>query len=189
MLPASVVILENHPLALRTIMAQVGEVLPEAALTYSGEDVRAAVAAVGAHPAGTLVLLDLTLGAAESPAEVTRALVASGGTVIIISANEDVDLVADAVAAGAYAFIPKRHLGRQLPSALAALGEGRGWLSPDFAGVLASAAATRLDQATTTALLLYAAGFPDSWISERVGWPVEEVQQRLLAGAGFSPPA
>jgi hypothetical protein len=57
---------------------------------------------------------------------------------------------------------------------------GRPWISPDFAAVLVpvDGSTVSLDPTAERALVLYAAGLPESMIAARIGVDVEQV--RLL---------
>ena len=105
----------------------------------------------------------------------------AGIPVVMISAHEQALLVQEAVIAGASAYVPKRSIIDQLAEAVTAAELDQPWMSHDFAAVLVPVEGTTvaLEPTAERALVLYAAGLPDSMIASRTGLDPDQVRPHL----------
>lgn len=165
---------------LRAITDHLSTAFPSATIAYKGVGLADALAAVAAASV-TCAIVDLDLGDGRTPAETVTQLRDAGLPVVMISAHEQSLLVQDAIVAGAAAYVPKRSLIDQLADAISAAELGQAWISPDFAAVLVpvEGSPVALDPQAERALVLYAAGLPDSMIASRMGIEAAAVRPLL----------
>ncbi len=176
----SFIVLEDHPLVLGAITDHLSTSFPGATMAYTGAHLHESLA-VAENAQATCAVVDLDLGDGRSPAEIVMRLKDVEVPVVMISAHEQALLVQAAVSAGATAYVPKRSIIDQLAEAVVAVELGQPWISPDFAAVLVPVAGSTvsLDPTAERALVLYAAGLPESMIASRIGLEVEQVRPLL----------
>ena len=176
----SFIVLEDHPLVLGAITDHLSTSFPGATMAYTGAHLQEALA-VAANAEATCAIVDLDLGDGRSPAEIVMCLRDADVPVVMISAHEQALLVQAAVSAGATAYVPKRSIIDQLAEAVVAVELGRPWISPDFAAVLVpvDGSTGSLDPTAERALVVYAAGLPESVVAARIGVDVERVRPLL----------
>lgn len=177
------VILENHPLVLDQIMAQMNAASLAIDVLYAGDSPAAALATVD-RSSPPIALVDLDLGDNIEIADVVRGLRSANVPVVLMSAAVSPAAVQRGLAAGAAAFVHKRSLTHDLPRIIASVEQGIPWMSPDFAACLVPAEGqpSRVEPMTVRALTLFAGGLPLNVIAARLALPDDEVR-RLLVGA------
>ena len=176
----SFIVLEDHPLVLGAITDHLSTAFAGATIAYRGAHVLEALDLADLEDA-TCAIVDLDLGDGRAPADTVMHLRDAGIPVVMISAHEQALLVQEAVNAGAWAYVPKRSIIDQLAEAVTAAELDQPWLSPDFAAVLVPVDGSRvaLDPLAERALVLYAAGLPNSMIAARTGIEPDQVRPLL----------
>jgi DNA-binding NarL/FixJ family response regulator len=168
-------IVDDHGLFTDALTAWTAENLPDAQVVYAGPD-------PAQVPAGTeLVLLDIDLGEGARPADaITADLVATGSTVLLVSAIGDPVRVRPALAAGAIGYVPKKAGTPVLAEAIRSARAGEVPLSPDLAAVMMSSAARpELSGQEEVALRLYASGLKLEAVARRMGISPHTVREYL----------
>jgi DNA-binding NarL/FixJ family response regulator len=176
----SFIVLEDHPLVLGAITDHLSTAFPASTFTYRGAHLHEALEL--AHSTETTcAIVDLDLGDGRAPSDNVLRLRDAGIPVVMISAHEQALLVQEAVHAGASVYVPKRSIIDQLAEAVVAVELGRPWISPDFAAVLVpvDGSTVSLDPTAERALMLYAAGLPESMIASRLEIDIEQVRPLL----------
>jgi two-component system, NarL family, uhpT operon response regulator UhpA len=173
--PRRLAIVDDHELFADALRVWVTESLERVEVVYAGPDPRSV-------PDGTdLVLLDIDLGADESPAEdVTAGLVERGIAVLLVSSVGDAELIRPAIAAGALGYVPKREGGDVLHEAVDAALQGQIYVSPDLAAVMmVSIGRPEFSAQERTALRLYASGLKLDAVSRRMNVSPSTVREYL----------
>lgn len=144
-----ILIIEDHPLYSEGLGLLLREIFPDATVERTGQ-AAAALACLEHDEAFDLVLLDLKMpgfdGRNALPALRSRHPTAS---VIVVSADEDLDTIRACIDAGASGYVPKSARKEILAAALAVVGDGGIYLPPTLR--MASASVPRPSTLSLTA--------------------------------------
>lgn len=153
-----IAILEDHPLMLRALSANLALQLPDLEFIYQGKSIADATSAISAGGCD-LALLDLDLGDGIPPIQNLEKLLATGTPVLIVSALAEQFLVRQALTNGASGFISKNANEATLLDAVKSIISGENYMSPDIATILLSDKTDPgLSAQEKQALSLYASG-------------------------------
>ncbi|NMH61105.1 response regulator transcription factor [Alteromonas ponticola] len=123
-------IADDHPLFREAMMSALQPHFPDSTM-YQAYDLESMLTALQEHPSIELILLDLTMpGCAYFNGLITLREKYPKIPIAVISATEEVDVVALVMDLGANAYIPKSGSIAQVAEALSAVKEGEKWL-PD----------------------------------------------------------
>lgn len=153
-----IAILEDHPLMLRALSANLALQLPDIEFIYQGKSIADATSAISAGGCD-LALLDLDLGDGIPPIQNLEKLLATGTPVLIVSALAEQFLVRQALTNGASGFISKNANEATLLDAVKSIISGENYMSADIATILLSDKTDPgLSAQEKQALSLYASG-------------------------------
>jgi DNA-binding NarL/FixJ family response regulator len=153
-----IAILEDHPLMLRALSANLALQLPDLEFIYQGKSIADATSAIRAGGCD-LALLDLDLGDGIPPIQNLEKLLATGTPVLIVSALAEQFLVRQALTNGASGFISKNANEATLLDAVKSIISGENYMSADIATILLSDKTDPgLSAQEKQALSLYASG-------------------------------
>jgi DNA-binding NarL/FixJ family response regulator len=153
-----IAILEDHPLMLRALSANLALQLPDIEFIYQGKSIADATSAISAGGCD-LALLDLDLGDGIPPIQNLEKLLATGTPVLIVSALAEQFLVRQALTNGASGFISKNANEATLLDAVKSIISGENYMSADIATILLSDKTDPgLSVQEKQALSLYASG-------------------------------
>jgi DNA-binding NarL/FixJ family response regulator len=136
----NILVVEDQPMVREVLVAVVNRALRAPKVRAVG-DLESALEAARATPPDA-VLLDLGLPGCQGIDSVKRFREAFPEVaIVVVSSNEDGQTIADACAAGASGYLPKRLTPAGLMKALAGtrLGQDPGWLVHELSGALGSA--------------------------------------------------
>ncbi len=162
------VIVDDHALFHQALVAWLEANEPSIGIAYAGQDLDAALAAA---PDADVVLLDLDLGPDVPPlAELVALFQAADCRVLIVSALGSPAVVRAGLAAGAQGYMSKRESPADLLTAVRAVADGEGFLTPEMASILAEAPGEVPDLSIQelTALRLYASGMKLDSVARRM---------------------
>ena len=175
-----VAVVDDHPIILESaaswIMADEGDIR----LVATG----ASVAALLAGPGGRadVVLLDLDLGDGTTVDGNVAAIVAAGPAVLVLSASDRPAAVRTAMRAGARGYVLKNEQSERIRSAIREVADGRDWISPQLAHILATddtADLPALSQQERRTLQLYATGMPMKSVARKMAISEDTAKQYL----------
>ena len=174
----SFVILEDHPLLLTAITAQVRGLYPEGEIVYEGKDV---IAAAEFCDANTVAIVDLDLGDNRTAADVVAIIAAKGARILVVSALGQASTIESVMIAGAHGYMSKRANSAEFKEAIEAVRLGGDWMSPEVAGALASIKSGRVNLSSQErkALVLYASGLKLEAVAHRMGLAPSTVKEYL----------
>ncbi len=153
-----IAILEDHPLMLRALSANLALQLPDTEFIYQGKSIADATSVISAGGCD-LALLDLDLGDGIPPIQNLEKLLATGTPVLIVSALAEQFLVRQALTNGASGFISKNANEATLLDAVKSIISGENYMSADIATILLSDKTDPgLSAQEKQALSLYASG-------------------------------
>ncbi len=153
-----IAILEDHPLMLRALSANLALQLPDIEFIYQGKSIADATSVISAGGCD-LALLDLDLGDGIPPIQNLEKLLATGTPVLIVSALAEQFLVRQALTNGASGFISKNANEATLLDAVKSIISGENYMSADIATILLSDKTDPgLSAQEKQALSLYASG-------------------------------
>ena len=153
-----IAILEDHPLMLRALSANLALQLPDIEFIYQGKSIADATSVISAGGCD-LALLDLDLGDGIPPIQNLEKLLATGTPVLIVSALAEQFLVRQALTNGASGFISKNANEATLLDAVKSIISGENYMSADIATILLSDKTDPgLSVQEKQALSLYASG-------------------------------
>lgn len=153
-----IAILEDHPLMLRALSANLALHLPDVEFIYQGKSIADATSVIIANGCD-LALLDLDLGDGIPPIQNLEKLLATGTPVLIVSALAEQFLVRQALTNGASGFISKNANEATLLDAVKSIISGENYMSADIATILLSDKTDPgLSVQEKQALSLYASG-------------------------------
>ena len=153
-----IAILEDHPLMLRALSANLALQLPDLEFIYQGKSIADATSVISAGGCD-LALLDLDLGDGIPPIQNLEKLLATGTPVLIVSALAEQFLVRQALTNGASGFISKNANEATLLDAVKSIISGENYMSADIATILLSDKTDPgLSAQEKQALSLYASG-------------------------------
>jgi DNA-binding NarL/FixJ family response regulator len=153
-----IAILEDHPLMLRALSANLALQLPDIEFIYQGKSIADATSVISACGCD-LALLDLDLGDGIPPIQNLEKLLATGTPVLIVSALAEQFLVRQALTNGASGFISKNANEATLLDAVKSIISGENYMSADIATILLSDKTDPgLSAQEKQALSLYASG-------------------------------
>ena len=153
-----IAILEDHPLMLRALSANLALHLPDVEFIYQGKSIADATSVISAGGCD-LALLDLDLGDGIPPIQNLEKLLATGTPVLIVSALAEQFLVRQALTNGASGFISKNANEATLLDAVKSIISGENYMSADIATILLSDKTDPgLSVQEKQALSLYASG-------------------------------
>jgi len=153
-----IAILEDHPLMLRALSANLALHLPDVEFIYQGKSIADATSVISAGGCD-LALLDLDLGDGIPPIQNLEKLLATGTPVLIVSALAEQFLVRQALTNGASGFISKNANEATLLDAVKSIISGENYMSADIATILLSDKTDPgLSAQEKQALSLYASG-------------------------------
>ena len=153
-----IAILEDHPLMLRALSANLALQLPDIEFIYQGKSIADATSVISAGGCD-LALLDLDLGDGIPPIQNLEKLLATGTPVLIVSALAEQFLVRQALTNGASGFISKNANEATLIDAVTSIISGENYMSADIATILLSDKTDPgLSAQEKQALSLYASG-------------------------------
>jgi len=153
-----IAILEDHPLMLRALSANLALHLPDVEFIYQGKSIADATSVISAGGCD-LALLDLDLGDGIPPIQNLEKLLATGTPVLIVSALAEQFLVRQALTNGASGFISKNANEATLIDAVTSIISGENYMSADIATILLSDKTDPgLSAQEKQALSLYASG-------------------------------
>ena len=153
-----IAILEDHPLMLRALSANLALKLPDIEFIYQGKSIADATSVISAGGCD-LALLDLDLGDGIPPIQNLEKLLATGTPVLIVSALAEQFLVRQALTNGASGFISKNANEATLLDAVKSIISGENYMSADIATILLSDKTDPgLSVQEKQALSLYASG-------------------------------
>lgn len=164
-----VVILDDHGLFYTAVAAWLGNEAPDVRVSYSGDDLDAALAAARDSD---VVLLDLDLGANSPPvASLVRSFNDAGARVLVVSALGSAKVIRAAMAAGALGFLTKHADMADLLAGIRAVAAGEVHLTRDLASALAEEPAEVPDFSAQQirALRLYASGMKEVSVARAMG--------------------
>ena len=173
-----VAVVDDHPIILDGITGWV-------AVPDSGISVIATAATVDALLAGAgrgadVVLLDLDLRDGTTAEQNVATVRAAGPAVLVLSASDKPAAVRDAMRAGARGYVLKNEEATELRAAIRAAADGKDWVSPRLAYILATDDAPdrpALSVQETRTLRLYATGLPIKGVARRLGISEETAKQ------------
>lgn len=174
----SFVILEDHPLLLTALTAQIRGLYPDDHIAYEGKDV---IAAAEFCDADTVAIVDLDLGDNRTAADVVAIIAARGARILVVSALGEAETIQSVMIAGAHGYMSKRANGAQFREAIDAVRLGGDWMSPEVAGAIASIKTGRvnLSNQERKALVLYASGLKLETVARRMGLAPSTVKEYL----------
>jgi DNA-binding NarL/FixJ family response regulator len=163
-LKLSFVILEDHPLLLTALGAQIRDLYPECPVVYEGKDV---IAAADFCNKDTVAIVDLDLGDNRKAADVVAIIVAKGASVLVVSALGEPSTIESVMIAGAHGYMTKRANSGEFKEAIA--------------GAIASIKTGRvsLSNQERKALVLYASGLKLETVAHRMGLAPSTVKEYL----------
>ena len=133
-------LIDDHALFRDALGLLIGARHPRLELLQSG-DLAGGLALLAAHPDLRLVLLDLNLPDSQGPAAIERLRAqAPAARVVVLSADDRPETVAQAIEQGACGFVPKTARGEALSRALQVTLEGGVYLPPSAAALPAAPA-------------------------------------------------
>ncbi len=133
-------LIDDHTLFRDALGLLIGARHPKLELLQSG-DLAGGLAQLAAHPDVGLVLLDLNLPDSDGPAAIERLRAqAPAARVVVLSADDRPETVAQAIEQGACGFVPKTARGEVLSQALQVTLEGGVYLPPSAAPLPAAPA-------------------------------------------------
>ncbi|MBU6272712.1 MAG: response regulator transcription factor [Betaproteobacteria bacterium] len=137
--PRRFLVCDDHPIVAEAI-ADCLELAMPGSLISRVSTLQAALAALRAHPAFDLVVLDLGLPDAQGLSAVREAREADPmSPVVVVSGSDEPSLILAAIEAGAMGFVPKSADRRTLVSALTTVAGGALYLPPDLPGAPSAA--------------------------------------------------
>lgn len=174
----SFVILEDHPLLLTALAAQVRGLYPDSKIAYEGKDV---IAAAEFCDTNTVAIVDLDLGDNRTAADVVAIISAKGARILVVSALGQAQTIESVMIAGAHGYMSKRANGAQFKEAIDAVRLGGDWMSPEVAGAIASIKTGRvnLSNQERKALVLYASGLKLETVAHRMNLAPSTVKEYL----------
>ncbi len=173
-----VAVVDDHPIILDGITSWLNSAGAGMRVVGTAPTVDALLAGPGrrAH----VVLLDLDLGDGTGVQHNVAAVMATGPAVLVLSASDKPVSVRSAIRAGALGYVLKSDETSQVAAAIRAVAEGKDWISPRLAYILATDDAPdrpALSPQETRALRLYATGMPLKSVARRMGLSEETVKQ------------
>lgn len=174
----SFVILEDHPLLLTALGAQVRGLYPTSQIVYEGKDV---IAAANFCDSNTVAIVDLDLGDNRTAADVVAIIAAKSARILVVSALGEASTIESVLIAGAHGYMSKRASGAEFKEAIDAVRLGGDWMSPEVAGAIASIKSGRvkLSNQERKALVLYASGLKLETVAHRMGLASSTVKEYL----------
>lgn len=165
----SFILLEDHPLVLESLLAQLSLRYANPKIVYKGSDVLAAVAA-HRDTSATIAIVDLDLGDGRAPADVISLLKALEIPVLVVSALAEPSTVQAVMIAGADGFVSKRAQTSELLDAVESILRGDSFVSPELAGALLARRSQNisLSEQEQRALVLYASGLKLDAVARRM---------------------
>jgi DNA-binding NarL/FixJ family response regulator len=130
-LKLSFVILEDHPLLLTALGAQIRDLYPECPVVYEGKDV---IAAADFCNKDTVAIVDLDLGDNRKAADVVAIIVAKGASVLVVSALGEPSTIESVMIAGAHGYMTKRANSGEFKEAIEAGSCRRNCINQDRTG-------------------------------------------------------
>jgi two-component system, NarL family, nitrate/nitrite response regulator NarL len=173
-----VAVVDDHPIILDGVTGWLTSATTGMRVVGTAATVDALLAGPGrlAH----VVLLDLDLGDGTAVQDNVAAVMATGPAVLVLSASDKPASVRSAIRAGALGYVLKSEEMPQVAAAIRAVAEGKDWISPRLAYILATDEAPDrpvLSPQETRALRLYATGMPLKSVARRMGLSEETVKQ------------
>lgn len=166
--PLYFAILDDHPLVRDGISFHLRFNFPGSFIAYSGEVVREAISAVS-HVDRRVAIVDLDLGTGIAPAEVVSSFSLYNIPVVVVSAYASAANVESTMAAGALAFVAKKSAETDLAEAVAAVLEGKVWISRELEISLGRSQRVKLSEQERRALMLYGSGLTLDMVAHRMG--------------------
>ena len=174
------IVIEDHPLMRSAIISRLARGTEQPLVVYEGASAMAA-AAVARTSGADCAILDLELGDGSSPIENIELFVDLDVPVLVFSAVSRLDLVREALRAGAFAYLSKTADDAQFRAAIDSTLARLPFLSPEVAHVLLRQTSTdvKLSEQERRALTLYASGMKMDAVARKMGISLTTAQEYI----------
>lgn len=177
--PIRFVVVDDHPLVVEAIVSRVRLMRGEASFVYTGPSVFEAVQSAVAHGCDCAIV-DLDLGGSMGAAEIVSSFAMHGIPVVALAERPSSAGFEEAAIAGARAYVGKCADPAHVEAATAAVLDGRGWTSREFAhGTDREPSAVALSGQELRSLVLYASGMTRHMVARRMGIAPSTVKHYL----------
>jgi two-component system nitrate/nitrite response regulator NarL len=172
-----VAVVDDHPIILESAASWIRSGKGDIRLVATASTVTDVLAGPGRQ--ADVVLLDLDLGDGTTVDGNVAAIVAAGPAVLVLSASDRPAAVRTAMRAGARGYVLKNEQSERIRSAIREVADGRDWISPQLAHILATADLPALSQQERRTLQLYATGMPMKSVARKMAISEDTAKQYL----------
>jgi DNA-binding NarL/FixJ family response regulator len=175
-----VAVVDDHPIILESAASWMMADKSDMRVVATAATVEALLAGSGRR--ADVVLLDLDLGDGTTVGDNVTAIRAAGPAVLVLSASDRPTAVRTAMRAGARGYVLKNEQSERIRSAIREVADGRDWISPQLAHILATddtADLPALSQQERRTLQLYATGMPMKSVARKMAISEDTAKQYL----------